>query len=92
MERGEVWTTIDGQRRVLVYLLEDLSGQDRHVNRVPVSPDSCWPGHAVCAGPAKPDHPQLCVTSDLMPRDVLWRQRESPLRTAICRDQRAGWY
>lgn len=48
------------------------------------------PSHAVCAGAAKPDHPQLCVTSDLAPRDLLWRQRESPLRAAICPGS-AGW-
>jgi len=48
------------------------------------------PSHAVCAGAAKPDHPQLCVASDLAPRDLLWRQRESPLRAAICRGS-AGW-
>jgi hypothetical protein len=48
------------------------------------------PSHAVCANAAKPDHPRLCVTSDLAPRDLLWRQRESPLRAAICRGS-AGW-
>jgi len=37
MERSEVWTAIDGQRRALVHLLEDLSEQE-------------WRQPSLCAG------------------------------------------
>ena len=74
MERSDVWTAIDGQRRALVHLLEDLSGQEWR------QPSLCegWTVRQVAA------HLALQNTSwSMMPRAVLDLARHGGMNGAL---------